>query len=119
MEYKIGRFSEDSQAHHGWFIGTFMEDPAVKTDDVEIKYWQYETGPVAHDTKISEIYECTMILAGHCKGVIDGKEVELRAGDYYAIQPGITNNIPMEAFESTTGITVKAPSDPTAKKVIQ
>ena len=65
MDYKIGRYSQDSKAHNGWFIGTFMEDGAAKTDAVEIKYWQYDTGPVAHDTKISQIYECTMILTNH------------------------------------------------------
>lgn len=119
MTYKIGNFSEDAGAHRGWFIGTFMEDPAVKTDAVEVKYWHYNKGPVAHDTKISSTYECTLIIAGSCKGVINGTPVELHAGEYYAVQSGISNNIPIEALEPVTGITIKAPSDPSAKKVIQ
>lgn len=118
MSHAIGSYKEDGPSHRGWFIGTFIEQGAAKTEDVEIKYWEFAVGPTNHDTKTSAIFECTIILTGKTKAVIDGKEVELKAGDYVAIEPNTPNNLVVEILEPTTGFTIKAPSDPSAKKVL-
>ena len=118
MTYHKGNYKQDAPAHRGWFVGTFMEEGATHTRDVEIKYWEFPVGPTAHDTKVSAIFECTIILAGKTRANIDGEEVILSAGDYIAIEPGTPNNLVAEILEPATGFTIKAPSDPTAKQVI-
>lgn len=118
MSYHIGDYKQDAPAHRGWFVGTFIEQGAARTEDAEIKYWEFPVGPTSHDTKTSAIFECSIFLSGKCKGMIDGKELEFNAGDYVAIQPNTPNNLVMEIIEPITGFTIKAPSDPSAKKVL-
>ena len=118
MGYAIGNYSKDSRTHRGWFIGTFMDEGAVKTDAVEIKYWEEDVGPSSHKAKISATFECTLVIQGSCKGVIDGREITLSAGEYIAIQPGTPSNIPTYITEPVIGLCIKAPSDPSAKKLI-
>lgn len=119
MSYHIGQYKNDAPKHRGWFIGTFIEDGAAKTEDVEIKYWEFPLGPTTHQTKVSSTYECTIFLAGRSRGTIDDQEFEFKAGDYIAIEPGTSSNPVIEILEPVVGLTVKAPSDPTAKKVIE
>jgi quercetin dioxygenase-like cupin family protein len=118
MSYHIGRYKDDAPKHRGWFIGTFMDEGATKTDDVEIKYWEFPVGLTTHETKTSTTYECTIFLAGHSRGTIDGREIEFKAGDYVAIQPGTSSNPVIEIIEPVIGLTIKAPSDPSAKRVL-
>lgn len=105
---------------NGWIVGSFMpEDSVAKTNDVEIKYWSFPVGKIDHPTKTSSIIEITMILEGSMSGQIDGKEIILKKGDYVVIQPNTINNTAQNALEPVTGITIKAPSDTTAKKIIK
>ncbi len=104
--------------HRGWVVGKFKDDFPRKNDAVEIKYWEYEVGPTDHPTKTSSIIECTFILQGEVRGTINGQEVVLTTGDYVVIAPGIPNNLVMEILEAAVGLTIKAPSDTTAKTVL-
>jgi quercetin dioxygenase-like cupin family protein len=120
--YYIGSYREDAVngPNRGWIMGTFMADGPRKNSDVEIRYWEFPKGePTNHPMKVSSIIECTIILKGETKAIIDGKEVILRQGDYVVITPGTPNNNNSEILEDCAGITIKAPSDPTAKKIIQ
>lgn len=119
MTYHIGKYKDDAPAHRGWFIGRFIEDGAAKTDDVEIKYWEFPVGPTTHETKVSATYECTLFLSGRSRGTIDGQEFEFVAGDYIAIQPGTPSNPVVEILEPVIDLTIKAPSDPSAKQVVK
>lgn len=119
MSFYVGNYKEDSNDHHrGWIVGSFMEEEPRRTDLVEVKYWQVSVGDKSHPAKTSGIYECTMIIEGHCTALIGDEVHELKAGSYVVIAPNTINNVLQEVHESTTGITIKAPSDPTAKKVI-
>lgn len=118
MTYHIGNYKEDAPKHRGWFIGTFIEEGAAKTTDVEIKYWEYPVGPTPHPTKVSATYECTILLAGRAKAVVDDHEFEFSAGQYIAIQPSTPSNPIIEILEPVIGLTIKAPSDPSAKQII-
>lgn len=120
--YYAGKFRDDglNGPNRGWIVGSFMKDLPRKNDAVEIKYWEFKAGKdTNHPAKISSIIECTFILKGKIRGVIDGDEIILEAGDYVVIEPGTPNNVPAEALEDVAGITVKAPSDPTAKTIIE
>lgn len=119
--YYIGEFRKDalSGPNRGWIVGGFMENMPRKNNEVEVMYWEFGAGEdTKHPLKVSSIIECTFILKGKTKCLIDGIKTILRAGDYIVIQPGTPNNTVAEILEDAAGITIKAPSDPTAKKVI-
>lgn len=119
--YYIGDYREDALngPNRGWIVGTFIENLPRKNNEVEIMYWEFKAGEVTnHPMKVSSIIECTLILKGKTKCLIDGEERILKAGDYIVIKPGVPNNNVFEILEDVAGITIKAPSDPSAKKVI-
>jgi uncharacterized cupin superfamily protein len=95
-----------------------MESGPRRTGDVEIKYWEYPVGPTGHRAKISKTTEVTFILEGETVAEIDGERLVLRVGDYVVIQPDTPNNTVVEILSNAAGLTVKAPSDPSAKKII-
>ena len=119
-KYYHGSYRDDglNDPNRGWIVGKFKEDKPRKNNEVEIKYWEFDRGTTTHETKVSTIIECTFILSGAVKGTIDGEEIVLKAGDYIVIEPNTVNNVVEEVLEPTTALTVKAPSDPSAKKVI-
>jgi mannose-6-phosphate isomerase-like protein (cupin superfamily) len=119
--FYIGNYREDALngPNRGWIVGTFIQDLPRKNDELEIMYWEFKAGEATnHPLKVSSIIECTLILKGRTRCVIDGQEKILKAGDYIVIKPGVPNNNVFEILEDVSGITIKAPSDPTAKKVI-
>jgi len=118
--FYIGSYRNDglNDPNRGWLVGKFKDDKPRKNDFVEIKYFEHKVGPTDHPMKESSIIECSFILKGKSKGIIDGKEVILKTGDYVVIEPGIPNNLVVEILEDIVILTVKAPSDPSAKKVI-
>ena len=120
--YYVGNFRDDglNGPNRGWIVGTFIENAPRKNEEVEIKYWEFQTGEaVGHGTKVSTIIECTFILKGKTKCLIGDDIIELKQGDYIVIQPGTPNNTVAEILEDTAGLTIKAPSDPTAKTIIE
>lgn len=119
--YYVGDFREDgvNGPNRGWIVGAFMKEVPPKNDEVEIKYWEYKAGEVVnHGIKVSAIIECTLILEGKTKCLIGSDEIELKKSDYIVIKPGVPNNTIAEILEDTIGLTIKAPSDPTAKKLV-
>ena len=119
--YYIGNMRDDAKngGHRGWVVGKFLEEGKVaKTDDVEILYWEFPPGKIDHPTKVSTIIEITIILKGKIAGNIEEKPIIISQGEYIVIKPGTVNNIAQNALEDVVGITIKAPSDPSAKKVV-
>lgn len=120
-KYYVGSYRNDAlnESDNGWLVGTFKDALPRKSDEVEIKYWEFEAGSNDHPLKESAIIECTFILSGKTRATVDDKEFVLSAGDYIVIHPGTKNNLVMEVIEPITGLTIKAPSDPTAKTVLK
>jgi len=119
--FYIGSFKKDGLEgpNRGWIMGTFMAKKPRKNNELEIKYWEFEKGDEHdHPPKVSAIVECTVILSGQTKAMIGGQETILRTGDYVVIEPNTPNNLVAEVLEDTTGFTIKAPSDPSAKKIV-
>ena len=115
-KYYIGEYEKDSPEHHGWFVGKFMNG-ARKTDEVEIKYHQGIL--LGHKTKVSNTYECDIVIDGEMGGHVDNKPVTISKGEYIVIPPGVPNNLAAHTTKNLKVFTIKAPSDPTAKKVIE
>ena len=121
MNYYVGNFKSDStnDPNNGWLVGSFKEYGPRKTNDVEIKYWEYKKGEnVKSYLKVSSIIECTFILKGSTKCLIDDDEIILNQGDYIVINPGVKNNTVSEILDDVQGLTIKAPSDTSAKTII-
>jgi len=100
-------------------MGKFIEEGPRKTELAEVKYWEFPAGPNDHPPKISETLECTLIISGSCEGFIADDKLSLHAGDYVVIEPGTPNNLNVNVLEPIKGITIKAPSDPSAKKIVE
>jgi mannose-6-phosphate isomerase-like protein (cupin superfamily) len=91
-----------------------------RTHLVEVKYWDFHTlGPSGHAGKTSTAFECTLILKGRVRADLGGTLLELGAGDYVVIPPGVPNNTVLEILEPAEGITIKAPSDLKNKTELQ
>lgn len=121
ISYYVGDFREDglNGPNRGWIVGTFIDNTPRRNEEVEIKYWEYKAGEIVdHGIKVSAIIECTFILKGRTKCLVDSDEIELKQGDYIVIEPGTPNNTVAKILEDVAGLTIKAPSDPTAKQVI-
>lgn len=118
--FHIGDYAQEALngGHKGWFIGKFMEIEPQKTNAVEIKYWEFEVGSPNHETKISKTIEVSLILEGEIEGEIDGKQIQLGGGQYVVIKPNTPNGFPKVVHSKVRGLTIKAPSDPSAKKII-
>ena len=111
MFYK-GNFRIESKEKGGWFIGHFM-DNCRKSENIEIKYWEFEPGVPRHDKKYQkQSWEITLILKGKIEGIIEGERIKLEAGDYVMIPPSVKNGFPDNVFEYVEGITIKFPSIP-------
>ena len=123
MSYYIGNYKNDAEKeqaeHRGWIVGKFFPGTPRMTDDVEIKYWEFPVGPTDHPMKVSATIEITFILSGTVTAIIAGEEKQLSSGDYVVLQPGTPNNLVHFIAEPTTGLTIKAPSDPSAKTIVK
>ena len=119
-DFYIGNLREDGLKgnHRGWVVGTFMEEVPRKTKHVELMYWEFPVGKTSHPTKTSETLEITMVFKGKVLGEVAGEKISLEAGQYIVISPKVINNLVKEVVEKTQAVTIKAPSDPKAKKVI-
>lgn len=85
---------------------------------LQIVYWEFPEGLTGHPLKSSAIIECTFILQDKARAIINGEEIIIQTGDYVVIEPGTPNNLVEEILEYTVGLTIKAPSDPSAKVIL-
>ena len=119
--YHKGKYRDEalSGPYRCSVVGDFIKDTndPRKTDAVEIKYWELPAGPTKHPAKTQETVEITLILEGRTGGFIGDRRLILEAGDYVVIKPRTQNNIVELIHAPTKGLTIKAPSDPKAKKV--
>lgn len=120
-----GSLSDDAAqlARNGWTVGSFFEKGSEESDryteSLEVKYWEFASGEgKSHSAKLSATTEWTYIISGELHSEVGDKRVVLGAGDYILIHPGVPNNLVAEVVRDTKAITVKAPSDPAAKKII-
>lgn len=118
----VGSLAGDSDGlgRRGWIVGAFFDEHDVRHClDLEVKYGQFRRGEDPnHPAKVSSTTEFTLILSGAVRAQVGGREVILSQGDYVLIHPEIPNNVVLEVLQDATVLTVKAPSDPTAKRVL-
>ena len=110
-----GNYKIESKEKGGWFIGHFM-DNLRRSENIEIKYWEFEPGIPNHKKKSQkQATEITLILKGKIEGIIEGEKIKLDAGDYVYIPAGVVSGFPDNVLEYVEGITIKFPSIPNDK----
>jgi mannose-6-phosphate isomerase-like protein (cupin superfamily) len=121
MNYYRGNFYNDREREFGkkmgWIVGRFMDDVGDyrHSEKVSIRFWIFKKGQEKeHKLKYErEAVECTFILKGSVRGVIDGQEEIFHAGEYVVIPAKIKSNMIKEVIdEPVEGLTIKAPSLP-------
>jgi len=123
--YVSGNMEVDAQrlGRGGWLLGVFFaEDPtesARTTEQIEVKYWSYKKGGGrSHQPKSSATIEWSLILTGKVRARLGDETVFLNSGDYVLIHPGTPNNLVDEVLEDTVAVTIKTPSNPSAKTIL-
>lgn len=106
-----------TNANSGWFIGSFLDktDPNFSSD-FEICYKEFKAGKVIKPHYHAEKIELIILLEGLAKFSLDGKEIEINAGEYLYIQPKTTTSA--EFIEDSKLFFLHSPSLPKDKIVI-
>jgi quercetin dioxygenase-like cupin family protein len=109
--FYIGKYKEDSKKKDGWFLGYSMESGLRKTDKVQFKYWKLKKGENKENKSLThKLAEYSIILKGKIDGEIDGQRIELEAGDYIIVGPGIPHKYPINVYKDVEAFTFRAPS---------
>lgn len=109
-KYFVGKI-KDNLKENGWFFGHFMDNPLLKSNDVEVA-WQDISNKKAepsdkHTHKIA--VEINVILSGAIHLTMDGKECIVKAGEFYVVYPHVVVD-KVWAEENTVDLCIKAPS---------
>lgn len=123
--YLVGNLSDDAADINrgGWILGSFFPlggaEAVRHSGALEVKYWHFQPGQEhQHAEKVSSTLEWTYILRGSVTALIAGSPLKMREGDYVIISPETPNNLVHRVHSEVSAITVKAPSDPQAKRVL-
>jgi hypothetical protein len=120
MEDKAKRFHigkvQDFAKRKGWFFGSFMDEPTLRSDQVEVAWQNLSNVAPSPDQKHlhKRSVEINVILAGWIEITINGVQHMLSEGDFYVIWPYTT----VEAISTgpdTQLMVVRAPSLPDDK----
>jgi mannose-6-phosphate isomerase-like protein (cupin superfamily) len=126
QDYLVGSLSGDSidLGRGGWLLGSFFDvagpDAARHVEELEVKYWEFVPGEESvHQLKTSSTIEWSLILRGRTRARIGEADVILGSGDYVLIRPGVPNNLVAEVLVPIAALTIKSPSDPAAKVLVE
>lgn len=111
-KYYVGTMQENLKKD-GWFFGHFMDNPLLRSDDVEVA-WQDISGKKAeakdkHTHK--KAVEINIVISGEMRLTINGEPITVKAGEFYVVYPdAIVDTV--EADENTVDLCIKTPSVP-------
>jgi uncharacterized cupin superfamily protein len=112
LEHATGNAQDDSRAHRGWFVGSFVPDQLGlrSTGDVEIKWGVHEAGDGQDEwTMNTTATTISILVRGKDKIVFPDGEVLLEhEGDYAIWSPGVPHR--WQALEPCVVISVRWPS---------
>jgi quercetin dioxygenase-like cupin family protein len=101
MKYYKGNIRIERKEMGGWIVGRFHSG-LKKNKNVALKKWSYKKGQdtSSHLTKFErKATEITFILKGRVQGLLDGKKITLKEGDYVIIPPKIKSNLVLKVLE--------------------
>jgi hypothetical protein len=116
--YFVGTASDIAKAR-GWFFGSFMDEPLLRSDHVEVA-WQPIPNVVAHAKENHfhrESVEINMVVSGSLCVAINGTEYRLSTGEFYVVWPLTTVQV-LSSDAAAALIVVRAPSLPHDKFLV-
>jgi hypothetical protein len=108
--YFIGS-TNDSAKERGWFFGSFMDEPLLRSNQVEVA-WQHIPNVVPQTKERhyhGESVEINIVVSGNIRVAINGTEYGLGAGEFYVIWPLTTVEMLSTDAEAAV-IVIRAPS---------
>ena len=96
--------------NRGWVIGDYVEDPAFKSDNVQVKYQEAKAGTFreAKEIQDSNTNSMAIMIHGHARAKFleDGRDIILNnTGDYIRWSPDTPHEF--EFYEDSLIITVR------------
>ncbi|MBF6128496.1 cupin domain-containing protein [Nocardia brasiliensis] len=110
---------DDFRKRKGWFFGSFVDEPLLNSDLVEVAWQQLsDVRPSRDQAHFHEkTVEINILIRGRMRLMIDGVEHDLRQGQFYVIWPhSVVSDISTES--DTELIVVRAPSIPADKVLV-
>ena len=109
---RTGKFFNDKHPdkNRGWVIGDYVEDPAFKSDNVQVKYQHQSAGTFrpAKDIPDTETNTLAILIHGSCRAKFIEQDQEIHMsspGDYIRWTPDMPHEF--EYFQDTLIITVR------------
>lgn len=115
--YYVGNFKKGFENTKGWFVGDFLPEGFAKTDKVEIKYFNHNSGEKFDFYKHNQKLEIGIILSGKMRLIIGEEEFILEGGQFWYAEKGQV--VFQEFLEKTEGFAIHAPCVPRDKEMIQ
>jgi hypothetical protein len=106
----VGR-AQDLAKQKGWIFGSFMDEPELKSDLVEVAWQQIPNLKPSPDQEHyhRETIEINLLIKGQMTLKIDGRRYDIGVGDFYVIWPeSVVSDLETDA--DTEVIVVRAPS---------
>lgn len=117
-KYFIGTVSDSAKAR-GWFFGSFMDEPLLRSDQVEVAF-QVIPNVVPH-TKDNHFHresvEINIVVSGSVRVSINGTEHRLTRGEFYVVWPMTTVEV-LSTDADAAMIVVRSPSLPHDKYLV-
>ena len=114
-QYYVGKVAEVAK-RKGWFFGSFMDEPVLQSDLVEVA-WQRIPNMTPNSGQKhfhKQAVEINVIISGWIQLTINGTQYKLEKGDCFIIWPE-TMIKSVTTGDDTELIVVKAPSLPNDK----
>jgi len=112
MEITKGNAIELGKNSKGWFMGYFMDEPHLRTDELEVQFIDLKKGDSKESTKInSDVKTLTILIKGcfELKFPDENKTIVLREqGDF--IKFDLSSKHVGHALEDARILTIKWPS---------
>ena len=112
MNVTRGNAVEAARDSRGWFLGHFHADPALRSGDVELKWWTHPKGDRrAEWSPASAVRTLNVLIRGHFVLVFPDREVALeKEGDFVLFGPDVAHSY--RTVEDSLVLTVRWPSVP-------
>ena len=115
--YKKGNAFEE-QERNGWIYGNFMPEGLAKDDRAEIKIAKLDNTFTSEPHYNKSSTKLDIIWSGKAIWEVEGKEVEMKTGDYLIVPPKTTVCIKKVISDELVVQTIRFPSVPDDKVMV-
>jgi quercetin dioxygenase-like cupin family protein len=115
--YAKGNVFDDNE-RQGWIYGSFMPEGLHKDDRLEIKVATLDKSFTSPPHYAKQGTKVDIIWQGEAIWVVDGREINLKTGDYVIIPPRTTVAVKEVLSDELIVQTIKMPSLPGDKVIV-